>query len=52
MFDHPAYDAHEHVLHSSEPETGLRAIVAVHHTGRGPAWAACACTPIPTPRLR
>lgn len=47
MFDHPAYDAHEHVLHSSDPETGLRAIVAVHHTGRGPALGGLRMYPYP-----
>ena len=47
MFDYPAYDAHEHVLHSSDPETGLRAIVAVHHTGRGPALGGLRMYPYP-----
>lgn len=47
MFDHPAYDAHEHVLHSSDPETGLRAIIAVHHTERGPALGGLRMYPYP-----
>jgi len=47
VFDHPAFDAHEHVLHSSDPDTGLRAIIAVHHTGRGPALGGLRMYPYP-----
>jgi len=37
MFDHPAYDAHEsvHVFHDAE--SGLRCVIAIHSTARGPS---------------
>lgn len=37
MFDHPAFDAHEgvHVFH--DEESGLRCIIAIHSTARGPS---------------
>lgn len=37
MFDSPAYDAHEKIVDVNDPETGLRAIIAIHSTARGPA---------------
>jgi leucine dehydrogenase len=37
MFDHPSFDNHERVLFAHDAPTGLRAIVAVHSTARGPA---------------
>lgn len=36
MFDHPDFDDHEGVHVFSDPATGLRAIIAVHNTNRGP----------------
>ena len=41
MFDHPSFDAHEgvHVFHDAP--SGLRAIIAVHSTARGPAAGGC-----------
>ena len=36
MFDNPAFDAHERVVFAEDKESGLRAIVAVHSTSRGP----------------
>lgn len=41
MFDTPSYDAHEKVVEVNDPETGLRAIIAVHSTARGPAAGGC-----------
>jgi leucine dehydrogenase len=41
MFDNPAFDAHERVVFAEEPESGLRAIVAVHSTRRGPGAGGC-----------
>lgn len=41
MFDQPSFDAHEgvHVFH--DPKTGLKAIIAIHSTARGPAAGGC-----------
>lgn len=36
MFDHPDFDDHEAVHLFSDPKSGLRAIIAVHNTNRGP----------------
>ena len=41
MFDNPAFDAHERVVFSEDKESGLRAIVAVHSTSRGPGAGGC-----------
>lgn len=37
MFDHPAYDAHEGVHLFHDEISGLKAIIALHSTARGPA---------------
>ncbi len=37
MFDHPSFDQHERVVFAHDATTGLRAIVAIHSTARGPA---------------
>lgn len=37
MFDHPDFDNHEGVHVFSDAKSGLRAIIAVHNTARGPA---------------
>jgi leucine dehydrogenase len=36
MFDHPDFDNHEGVHLFSDPASGLRAVIAVHNTNRGP----------------
>ncbi len=41
MFDHPDFDAHEGVHLFHDAETGLRAIIAIHSTHRGPAAGGC-----------
>ncbi len=41
MFDNPAFDAHERVVFAEDKESGLRAIVAVHSTRRGPGAGGC-----------
>jgi leucine dehydrogenase len=33
-FEHPEFDNHEHVSFFSDPDAGLRAITAIHSTGR------------------
>ncbi len=40
-FDHPDFDAHEHVSYFSDPDSGLRAIIAIHSTVLGPAGGGC-----------
>ena len=37
MFDHSSFDAHEGVHFFNDAATGLRAIIAIHSTARGPA---------------
>lgn len=41
MFDNPSFDAHERVVASHDAATGLRAIVALHSTARGPGAGGC-----------
>jgi hypothetical protein len=41
MFDHPSYDAHEGVHLFHDADSGLKAIIAVHSTARGPAAGGC-----------
>lgn len=41
MFDHPDFDAHEGVHLFHDASTGLRAIIAIHSTHRGPAAGGC-----------
>lgn len=37
VFDHPDFDDHETLSFASDPESGLRAIIAVHSTALGPS---------------
>jgi len=37
MFDHPSYDSHEGVHLFQDAASGLKAIIAIHSTARGPA---------------
>lgn len=41
MFTHPEFDAHESVTWIQDPETGLRALIAVHSTALGPGMGGC-----------
>ena len=41
MFDHPSFDDHEAVHFFQDSETGLRAVIAIHSTYRGPAAGGC-----------
>ncbi|MEM1128901.1 MAG: Glu/Leu/Phe/Val dehydrogenase dimerization domain-containing protein [Pseudomonadota bacterium] len=41
MFELPSFDGHETVKWVFDPETGLRAIIAVHSTVRGPGLGGC-----------
>ena len=41
LFDSPAFKAHESVHAFSDEKTGLKAIIAIHSTARGPAAGGC-----------
>ncbi|WP_017931034.1 Leu/Phe/Val dehydrogenase [Robiginitomaculum antarcticum] len=41
VFDHPSFDDHEGVHAFADPASGLKAIVAIHSTARGPASGGC-----------
>lgn len=41
VLDHPENDGHEAVAFHHDPATGLRAIIAVHNTARGPGVGGC-----------
>lgn len=41
MFNNPSFDAHERVVFGYDAATGLRAIVALHSTARGPGAGGC-----------
>jgi leucine dehydrogenase len=43
--NHPAYDGHEQVVCGSDAASGMRAIIAVHSTRRGPALGGCRMWP-------
>lgn len=45
VFSHPEFDNHQHLSFFSDPETGLKAIVAIHNTSRGPALGGCRMFP-------
>ncbi|MDW7746468.1 Glu/Leu/Phe/Val family dehydrogenase [Halomonas sp.] len=37
VFDHPEFDHHQQIVFGSDEASGLRAIIAIHDTTRGPA---------------
>jgi leucine dehydrogenase len=41
VFSHPEFDNHEKVLFGSDAESGLKAIIAIHLSTRGPALGGC-----------
>jgi len=41
VFEHPSFDGHELVLFATDPETQLKALIAVHSTALGPACGGC-----------
>ncbi len=45
VFDHHDFRDHEQVVFWNDPETGLKAIMAVHSTTRGPALGGCRMWP-------
>lgn len=49
VFDHPEMGGHENVVFVQDPNTGLKAIIAVHDTTLGPALGGCRIWPYDTP---
>lgn len=49
MFDHVDFDRHEEVIHCTDPEIGLQAIIAIHDTTLGPAAGGCRMHPYASP---
>ena len=45
LFTHPEFDGHEEVAFFHDPESGLKAIVAIHNLNRGPALGGCRMWP-------
>jgi len=41
IFEHHEFDGHEQVVFCHDSESGLRAIIAIHNTNRGPALGGC-----------
>ncbi len=41
VFSAASFDGHEHVAFHTDPKSGLKAIIAVHNTARGPAVGGC-----------
>jgi leucine dehydrogenase len=41
VFANDSFDSHEHVAFHADPESGLKAIVAIHSTALGPALGGC-----------
>ena len=48
LFDSSAFDAHESVQAFYDEKTGLKTIIAVHSTARGPGAGGCRMWPYPT----
>ncbi|HEX5379119.1 MAG TPA: Glu/Leu/Phe/Val dehydrogenase [Phenylobacterium sp.] len=51
LFDSPAFEAHESVHSFFDERTGLKTIIAVHSTARGPAAGGCRMWPYATAEL-
>ncbi len=45
VFEHHEFDAHEQVVFCHDPASGLKAIIAIHNTNRGPALGGCRMWP-------
>ncbi len=45
VFDHPDFDNHERVFFKTDANSGLKAIIAIHNTQRGPALGGCRMFP-------
>ncbi|MFL5298632.1 MAG: Leu/Phe/Val dehydrogenase [Phenylobacterium sp.] len=51
LFDSPAFEGHEGVHAFADEKTGLKCIIAVHSTARGPAAGGCRMWPFATAQL-
>ena len=45
VFEHHEFDGHEQVVFCHDPASGLKAIIAIHNTNRGPALGGCRMWP-------
>src|SRR3546814_20965763 len=45
VFEHREFDGPEHVVFCHDPLSGLKAIIAIHNTSRGPAPRGCRMRP-------
>jgi leucine dehydrogenase len=45
VFSHPEFDAHEQVVFCHDVASGLKAIISIHNTGRGPSLGGCRMWP-------
>lgn len=45
LFTHPEFDGHEDVVFCHDKPSGLKAIIAIHNTRRGPALGGCRMWP-------
>ncbi len=45
VFSSPDFDQHEKVVFCCDPDTGLRAVIAIHNTNLGPALGGCRMYP-------
>ncbi|GAB4392176.1 MAG: Glu/Leu/Phe/Val dehydrogenase dimerization domain-containing protein [Kiloniellaceae bacterium] len=45
VFEHVEFDGHEQVVFCHDPASGLKAIIAIHNTNRGPALGGCRMWP-------
>jgi len=50
VFAQPDFDHHEQVVFCNDPSAGLKAIIAIHNTNRGPALGGCRMYPYPIER--
>jgi len=50
VFSNADFDDHEQVIFTSDPATGLKAIIAIHSTRLGPAVGGCRILPYPDDR--
>src|SRR3546814_20737360 len=45
VFENKEFDGHEQVVFCHDPASGLKAIIAIHNTTRGPALCGCRMWP-------
>ena len=48
LFSHPDYDGHERVLHFFDESSGVKGVIAIHNTSRGPSLGGCRIWPYGT----